>query len=421
MKEPQVVVSGVGAVSALALDHGEHFRRLLAGDSGVGRFSGPEHRSLTCRLEARVRGFDRRRLIDNRMLRKILTSSATYAVAAGGHALRDAGLLGDREDLQRCGLYVGSVCVDLDPEIFLPAVRESLRGEGDLDAERFATRGLLLIDPLFLVKSLPNGGLGGIAIEYQVLGPNLNITNGTASGLQAVAAAAAAIRCGATEVALAGGYDSLFGMDSIAEHLLAERLSPRDNAPAAACRPFSLDRCGYVLGEGAVFFVLETAERARRRSARVYGHLLGAGHATEPDGWEAGRPCGLADAARAALAGCGCDGGEVDAIFGDGLAVEVDDLREADAARLLGATGAWFSAGTPALGFTGSATGAFSLLHAVLSAQAGVVPPTINCAAPDPRCGLRLAHRPERQPLRRILVWSSDRGLKNVAVVVGAP
>jgi len=411
LSERRVVVTGIGAVSALGAETGTHLRRLLAGDCGDAPPVGTEQRSLWSPLEARVSGFDRRTAIANRMLRKLLTPSGAYAVAAAGQALKGAGFASGAPELARCGLYVGSVCIDIAPEIFIPALRESIGEAGGIEVSRFATRGMLLIDPLFLVKSLPNGGLGGIAIEYQVTGPNLNLTNGPVSGLQAVASAVRALRHGDADMALAGGYDSLLGMDSVAEHVLAGRVAP-DGDSAATCRAFDRRRRGYVLGEGAAFLMLETAEHARRRGAPVWAEVVGGGQATSPP--EAAAD-GLRRAARAAL---GDDGG-VMAVFGDGTAIEGEDLAEDEAARRLFADAPVpYTAAIPALGFTGSASGAFSLLHACAAVRDGVVPPLIHCDEPDPRCRLDLVHRARPVEPGRALVWNSDRGVKHVAISV---
>jgi len=421
MSASRVLVTGIGVVSSLAIGHQEHCRRLWAGDSGAAATpEGAAYRAL-CPFEARVAGFDRRQRIQNRMLRKLLTTSAAFAVAAAGEALADAGLASGSPELGDCALYAGSVCIDFDPEIFIPPLKESLDPAGRLDVGRFARRGLHVLDPLFIVKTLPNGGVGGIAIEHQVTGPSLNITNGSASGLQALLAAFRAVRCGESELALAGGYDSLLSMDSIAEHLVGRRVAVEASEPALACRPFDVRRQGYLLSEGSAFLVLESEAHARRRSARIYGEILGGGQSTAVAAGERGPGAsGLDEAARCALERAGCPPEEVDAVFGDGLAVEADERVEAEVVRrLFGDRRVPYTAATASLGFTGAASGIFSLLHALASLRGGVLPPMINCERPDPRCGLDFVHHPRELPLRRALVWSSDQGVKNAAAVVG--
>ncbi|MCZ7569847.1 MAG: hypothetical protein M5U01_14860 [Ardenticatenaceae bacterium] len=420
----RVVVTGVGVVSPLATHAQPHFGRLLLGESGMTVSDRPEYRTFASALEARVNDFDRSRMITSRVLRKLLSPSAAYALTAAGGAVCDAGLEGRSDLLKRCSLYVGSIAVDIDAEIFIPAFKASLGQQGDFEISRFATRGIKLLDPLFLVKALPNAGLCGISIQHQVLGPNANITNGAVSGLQAVALAAASIWRGQAKVALAGGYDSLLRMDCVAEHLIAGRLSKRHAEPESACRPFDQERDGYALGEGAAFVMLEAESHARARSARVYGEILGVAHTADPTlirRPESDDGRALEHAARQALRQAGSGPDDVEVIFGDGLATEVDDLREAGVIkRLVGEAPVPFTAATPALGFTGAASGVFSLVHALMALARQVVPPLINCRRQDPRCPVYFCDRAQEARFRRALVWNSACGQKNVAVFVGS-
>jgi 3-oxoacyl-[acyl-carrier-protein] synthase II len=361
--------------------------------------------------------FEVRRWIEQRLLRKVLSPSAMYAVIAAGQALADAGLPPGDERRQDAGLYVGSVQLDLDFNLFAPVLRESLDAEGRFDLRLFVRRGMKVLDPLFLVKALPNSGLCGITIEHQVTGPNLNVTNGAVSGLQAVALAAAAVRRGETPIALAGGYDSQVQLESMVEHMLAGRLTTREELGPRACRPFDAERDGFVLGEAAAFVVLEAEAHARRRAARSYGEVLAASQTTLP----ADRGgAALAQAARLALRRTGYAPDDLDAVFGDGIATVDDDLREATAAAcLLGSALVPFTAATGATGFTGAASGVVSLVNALLAMEQGVIPPTLHCDRPDPRCELRLVRQPLAAACRRVLVWTSDHRGKSSAMVLG--
>jgi 3-oxoacyl-[acyl-carrier-protein] synthase II len=421
MSRTRVVVTGVGTISPLALDARRHFERLTAGDSAVETNDDPAYRNYPPFLRASVHDFDRRLLVPDRMLRKLLSPSPAFALAAAAEAMRDAGLAGG--DLMDCGLYAGSVCLDADPEAFIPALRESVDSANNLNLERFATHGIKLVDPLFLVKSLPNAGLCAIAIQYQVLGPNANITNGSVSGLQAVVTAVDALRRGETDVALAGGYDSLLRMDCIVDHLLAGRLAGNELPPAEACRPFDRRRHGYALAEGAAFVALETFEHARRRGATIYAELLGTGQSSL-----AKNLLGRVDDDEA-LAICGRQALEtsegpdaIDLVLGDGLAIADDDDRELRTHRsLMGDRTVPFSAFTGSFGFPGAAAGGFSLVHALLAMRDGLIPPTINCDEPVGAAGVDLVVRARAARPRSVLVWTSDRGIKNAAVVAAAP
>ena len=420
----QAVVTGVGVVSPLATSVSEHFDAFIAGRSAVTESAVPEYSKYTPQLEARVSGFDRREAISSRMLRKLLAPSPGFAVGAAGEAIADAGLTDEAKILADCGLYVGSLSLEIDPEVFIPPLRASLTNEGEFDLSMFATRGMKLLDPLFLVRALPNAGACGVSLEYQILGPNTNLTNGPTSGLSAVALAVGAVERGEAECALAGGYDSLLVMDAFAEHLIAGRLARNGGSPGRACRPFDRNREGYVLGEGAAFVVIESAEHSRARGATPYGRIIGYASTTDPALLAPSSPAdgtALRQAARIALDDARTDVSELGAVFGDGLATELDDIRESNAvAGLLNGAEVPFTAATGAIGYTGAASGAFSLVHAMVSLRRGVAPPLPNCEELDPRCRVHRLTSPATLEAENVLVWNSERGVKNVALVAGS-
>ena len=418
----RVVVTGCGVVSALALEVDRHWSRLLDGESGVVACDRPDCLTLPPHLAALIQGFDRRDHVRDRVVRKLLSPNGAYPVAAAGDAIRHAGLEDRPDVLEGAGLYVGSLAFDIPPDTFLPALKESFDRDGEFQMARYAQRGLKVIDPLFLVKALPNGGLCGISIQYQILGANTNITNGAVSGLQAVAAAAGAIRRGEVEVAVTGGYDSNVTVDGLVEYLLAGRLSSRMDDAAGACRPFDVDRDGSALGEGAAFLVLESEAHARARGATIWAELGAVAQTSHcellRDGGR-GSNGALEEAARRAMAMAGVLPDDLGAIYGDGLATVEADLMEAAVVQtVVGDARVPFTAATGALGYAGAASGVFSLVHAVLSVRDEVIPPMTNCREVDPRCPV------DAQPARRprtgdpLLVWQSDAGLKNIAMVV---
>jgi 3-oxoacyl-[acyl-carrier-protein] synthase II len=418
-----VVVSGVGVVSPLATNAPEHFGAWLGGRSAVAESADPEFMKYAPQLEARVTGFDRKAAISNRMLRKLLAPSPGFAVGAAGEAIADAGLAAAPAVLADAGLYIGSLSLEIDPDVFIPPLRASLTKDGEFDMSLFALRGVKLLDPLFLVRALPNAGLCGVSLEHQVLGPNTNLTNGPTSGLAAVALAVSAIERGEVNCAIAGGYDSLLVMDAIAEHLIAGRLARNGDAAAKACRPFDRNRNGYALGEGAAFVVLESFDHATARGAAGYGRILGHAGTTDPGLLGAtGRldATALEQAGRIALGRGRTRPDELGAIFGDGLATELDDIRESKAiASLLDGAEVPFTASTSAIGYTGAASGVFSLIHAVLALRGGVTPPLRNCDDLDPGCPVHRVTSAGPLTRDRVLVWNSERGVKNVAMLAG--
>jgi len=176
------------------------------------------------------------------------------------------------------------------------------------------------------------------------------------------------------------------------------------------------------LSEGAAFLVLETLARARRRNATIYGELLTTGQSALARNLLARTPHdeGLPACARQAL---GANGGarDVDLVLGDGLANVDDDERELCAYRtLFPDRRVPFSVFTGSFGFPGAAAGAFSLVHAMLAMRHGVLPPAINCDEPVDAADVDLVSTARSARPRRVLVWTSDRGIKNAAVVAAA-
>jgi 3-oxoacyl-[acyl-carrier-protein] synthase II len=419
----RVVVTGLGLVSPLAPNSRSHFEKLLAGLSAVSAISNPQYQENSTQLQAKINGFDRREFITNRIQRKLLSHSCGFAVGAAGEALNMAGLIGESEILESCGLYVGSLSLEIDPDVFIPPLRASLDKEGLFDISLFAKRGMKLLDPLFLVKALPNAGVCGISVQYQVLGPNTNLTNGTTSSLMAIGLGVSAIQRGEVDCALAGGYDTLLGMDSFVEHFIANRLSQRYDDPAHACRPFDREQDGYVLGEGSAFVFLESETHAKRRGAKILGEIIAVSQTTSASYLQdnnANDDVALRQAAYLALQQGNCSPDELDAIFVDGLATKQDDLREANAVQFLVADSPVpVTTATGAIGFTGAASGAFSLVHALMALDRQIIPPLINCKQPHPRYPIHVALEAMQKPCKRALVWNSDRGIKNIAVLVG--
>jgi 3-oxoacyl-[acyl-carrier-protein] synthase II len=364
----RVVITGLGVVSPLGVNVHAHIA--AREKSACTRPAPAGIATLDIPHACSVLEFDAGSAIRNRMLRKILTRAASYAVSAAGEAIASAAL--EPTEVETASLFVGSLGLDQDLDLFGEALKASLDAENEFSYERYSRYGKGLIDPLFLVKSLPNAGLCGTAIEHQILGPNLNIMSGPASGLLAFASAFQQIQSGATTVALAGGYDSTLQLELVLTHLLEGRAT-------TGAEP---DR-GYVLGEGAAFFVLEDRTHAEARQATIYAEITAVAHAHSAP---ASAAEGLYQVAREASADI-----QIDAIFGDGLNLPEEDEMEAQTALRLQPKLAVRSL-TRSTGYCGVASPLFSMLEAVLATRAGEV--------------------------TRPLVWTSDHGRHHVAVAL---
>lgn len=358
MSGRNVVVSGIGVVSPLAANARDHYARYRRGESGVVARQADDE--LAPRWAPAYEPA-MSQSIANRMLRKLLQPTAAMAVVAAREALHDAQIGNDADALSSMHLFLASVSFDVPQSQFVPALEASIGSDGTFDMTRFATRGIPQIDPLLIVKSLPNAGLCAIAIEHGVLGPNLNISSGSSGGAQALAMAARAVACGDADVAMAGAYDSLLQP----EHIVAERLRGRVAAP----------------GEGAIVWILESEERVRARNVVPYAQVLAAG-----DSYDSMR--------RAASEALRESGRKPQIVFGDLLGVSEDDERERELARELLGSSCIVEGATAAIGFTGASSALFSATHAAFSIR--------------------------ESRMRDALIWRSDGGSRNVAFVLAA-
>jgi len=412
----RVMATGLGVVSCLGRDLDEHWRRLVRGDTGVGVLDGTLAAAMPVKLHAPVTGLRVEDHIHTRVLRKLLLPSAAFAVVAAGHALADAGIAGDDTRLDGCGVYFGSTSYEVSGRTFEPALRASFGADRAFDFSRFASVGMEQVDPLLIVKGLPNAAPCGVAIEHRLHGPNANYADGQTSGLQAAAAGFEAIRHGIADVAVVGGSDSLLLDEHVVGHYVAGRLLLGDDGSRVGARPFDARRCGYVLGEGAAVCVFEADDHARARGARVYGEILGAGETCAPDGDADGRA--LREAARAAMDTHG-DRVAPDVVFASGLGTIDGDCREASACRSLFRAPVPITAATGALGMTGAASGAFGLVHAFLGLRCGTIAPTTGYERSDPACAVTVVGTTLAHTISRALVWSSD-GTRHLAMTIGS-
>lgn len=382
MSRREVVITGLGVVSSLGLDAPSHFAALAEGRSGWR--DDPERDDLGPRV-APVPGLAPRRAVSQRMLRKILRPAGLFAVAAAREAFADAGLDHPEApyDKARIGLYLGSVSYDLPSTLFVPSLRASLLPDETFSFERFADQGMGQLDPLLIVKGLPNAPLCGISIELGLAGPNANFANGTTSGLEAALVAARAVRRGEVDVALAGGADSLL----LPEHAIAAHL---DQAPVDDRSP--LPHPEPPLGEGAALLVLEEAGAARARGARIYARF---DSGTETFGPLSSRK----------VSAVGPEGNLPQKVIGQGLGDGSPDPWESASLAALGLPPELFRATVPALGATGAASGALALARGAWSGWE--------------RSGRERSGREADEGAASIRIWSHDPGSDGQQPVAG--
>jgi len=258
--------------------------------------------------------------------------------------------------------------------------------------EELLLRGGARLNPLIVVKSMNNAAAAHIAIDFGCHGQSLTYSTACSSSAIAIGEAARAIRGGHADLAIAGGTEALLTYGTIAAWQAMRTLAiPDKDHPETACRPFSADRTGLVLAEGAGFVILEEEAHARARGARIRARLSGYGartdacHLTKPD------PSGQAAAMRAALADAGLAPGDIGYVNAHGTATLAGDVTETEAIKRVFeeyAVRLPVSSTKSMHGHIMGATGAVEFIAALLAMEHGFLPPTINLHKSDPACDL---------------------------------
>ncbi len=409
--EPRrVVVTGLGAVSPLGLDAESTWAGVITGRSGVGPITAFDASGLATRIAASVRSFDAGQYMDIKEARR-LSLFIQYAVAAAQQAIDQARLSIPEDEQHTTGVEIGS----------------ALGGSSLVEEQRLVLeqRGPRAVNPTFLPAILINSAACTVGIRHGIRGPVSAPVAACATGAVAIGEAARRLWSGEADVnvMLAGGSDSVMTALGIAAFGRLGALSTKNDTPERACAPFSADRDGTVVGEGAAVIVLETLAHAQRRGAPILAELAGYGltsdavHLVMPD------PQGTyaARAMSAALRQAGLQSGDLDWICAHGTGTQLNDVSETRAIKAALGAAAYttpVSSIKGALGHTLGASGALAAVTAVQALNAGVIPPTLNYAAPDPECDLDYVPNTARPAdVRTVMVNAFGFGGQNAALV----
>ncbi|MGW4120599.1 beta-ketoacyl-[acyl-carrier-protein] synthase family protein [Nocardia sp. NPDC004711] len=380
----RVAITGIGAVTPVGNDAGTTWNALREGRSGVGRITVFDASSFAVQIAGMVKDFDAESAIPDPALRRNLSRPGAFGVAAALEALADAGLPGggDYHPAERgvsVGATVGRPALDEMAEIF-HRLRESLP---------------LYRQPIeHVLERDQNTPAAAIARAGGCAGPMVGVSTACTASGHALGEAYRIVQEGEARMMLAGGYDSLISwLDVLGFSLLGALTTDHDDEPQRASRPFSDDRSGFVLGEGAVMFVLEDLESARARGAHVHAEIVGyaatmnAYRMTDPppDGG------GVSLAMAQALEDAGLPPSEVGYIAAHGTSTPGNDICETKAIKdVFGehAQRVAISSVKSMIGHLTAAAAGAGLLGALGVLRTGYAPPTINLDRPDPALDL---------------------------------
>jgi 3-oxoacyl-[acyl-carrier-protein] synthase II len=410
--ERRVVITGLGCVTPLGDTADRFWNSLAQGQGAVRPIEAFPVEGLPNQVGAEVRGFDflkspalakARFIKDLRKSRKYMARDIQLCVAAAQLAMVDAGLDGGGVDPTRIGIDLGAGLISSELDELAPAIAQASASNGVFDFQTWGRESIGVIEPIWLLKYLPNMLACHISILMDCQGPSNTITEADASSNLAIAEAARIIARGKADVMVSGGADSKIHPLSFVRLALQHNMSRWEGDPAGACRPFDLRRDGTVPGEGAGILILEEREHALRRGARIHGELLGAGSGCDamPSGGLDPEGSGTAIAIAAALREAGLDASGIGHINAHGSGSRVGDLAEARAFhRVFGRVVPPVTGFKGHIGTLASGCGAVELIGSLVGVNRGLIPPVLNCDEPDPACALDIVRgdpRPARQ------------------------
>jgi len=407
----RVVITGVGVIAATGQNRDDFFANLVAGRAASRRMQNLDPavvERLNCRIAAEVRGFDPGAHFTEKELDH-LDRFSQFALVAARQALADAGIESFSEEQQpRVGVMIGT----------------AYGGTETLDTHYFSlyAKNATRLPPLVIPRLMYNAATCQVSMKLQARGPCLTPTTACSSGAHALGEALRTIQRGEADWMLAGGSDAPLTYGVIRCWEAMRVLAPAGDDPVRACRPFSRDRQGIVIGEGAAIVLLEEYESARGRGANIYAEL--AGYAANSDASHITQPsvAGPATAMRLALADARLNPDEIDYINAHGTATRVNDVVETRAIKEVFGERARrvpVSSTKSMHGHVMGASGAIELVAAVEALRRGVIPPTANYTEPDPECDLDyVPNQPREQTVRAVLSNSFAFGGLNAVLVV---
>jgi 3-oxoacyl-[acyl-carrier-protein] synthase II len=377
----RVVITGIGAITCLGLDMNETWAKLLAGESGIRPITRFDPSELRTNFAGEVQGFDPVNYMERKEARR-LDPVIQYALAATKEAVADAGINFENEDPKRTGVIVGTAIGGLQ------ATSDNM--------EVMAKRGMRKVSPFMIPNMLADSAAGRVAIEYDLHGTNHSVVSACASGTSSCGEAFEILRRGDADVMVVGGSEAAILPLTFAGFDVMGALSQRNHDPAGACRPFEIERDGFVVSEGAAMLIMETEAHAKARGARIYAEVIGYGSSADAYSMaaphETGR--GAIDAMNMALRKAGDYGvkaQDVDYINAHGTGTKLNDMTETLAIKKVFNEHAYTMKLSSTKSMLGHLLGGAGAIEAIVCAkviQEGMIPPTINLDTPDPDCDL---------------------------------
>lgn len=397
----RVVVTGLGAITPAGNTVAATWENLVAGKSGIARITLFDPSPLATQIAGEVKGYDARQHFDVKEARR-LERFVQFAVVAARQAIADAHLEINEQNNENIAVIIGSGI-----------------GGGMSIVEHgkvLETKGARRVSPFFIPMVLADTAPGQVAIEFGIKGPNMAVVSACATGANALGEAAEMIRRGDVAVAICGGVEACLHPLAFAGFNSMGALSTRNDDPPTACRPFDARRDGFVMGEGAGVLVLEHAEHARARGAKIYGAVIGYG--TSADASHFAAPAaegeGIGRAMQWALRRANLAPNQVGYINAHGTGTKLNDATETAAIKQVFGADAYaipVSSTKSMIGHLLGGAGAVESIACLKALETKTIPPTINYAERDPACDLDYAPNTARRIENLRVAMSNSIGL----------
>lgn len=374
---PRVVITGIGALSAIGNDAATCWASARSGKSGITEITRFDASPFATRIAGEVKGFDAAEMVGKKESRR-MDRYSQYAIVVAREAVAHAGF-DPSVNATRVGVLIGS----------------GLGGVETFEAgtEALANGGPRRVSPFFMPMMLANMASGNVAIDLGTKGPNYAPVSACAASAHAIGEGAEMIRRGAADAMIVGGAEAPVTRIGLAGFSSMGALSTRNDDPEAASRPFDKGRDGFVLAEGAAALVLESLDHAQARGATILAELIGYGLSDDANHMVQPGPEGegAARAMTMAMADAGISPANIGYVNAHGTSTPLNEKLETQGIKAAFGEHACNVPISSTKSMTGHLLGAAGALEAVFTVMAlrdGVLPPTINQTEPDPDCDL---------------------------------
>lgn len=374
----RVVITGMGVVSPLGNIVSEFWEHLVQGQNGIVTIPEWVEAGYPVTIAGRADPVNIDDIMDSKDARR-MDPYCVYALHAANQAITQSGFYESSPDVNRVGVIVGS----------------GIGGLHVFEEQHTAliTKGHRRVSPFFIPMLIPDIAAGYIAIKWGFHGPNFSVSSACATANHAIGLGMRTIRYGDADVMIVGAADATLTPMALNGFANMKALSTRNDDPAHASRPFDLNRDGFVIGEGAGVFVLESLEHAQSRGATILAELAGFGQTADAHHITTPAPDGIGAimAIENALKDAGLVATDIDYINAHGTSTAFNDKTETKAIKQVFGDHARKLAISSTKSMTGhllGASGGVELIAVVNAIREGIIPPTINYETPDPECDL---------------------------------